>query len=356
MASSDGAPQLPNPFTPMAFLPPELAFQVTISTYILVGSLGVMIWDILNNLQGDIKLLFKHKIGLPTVAYFISRLGSLGYVLASTIFETAPTGNCASFEKGLDWLYPIAIPATSLLFFFRVRAVFDRNNYVVGFFAFMWLAVLGGCLTVTQGVVGVHIGPTNYCLNGSLAPYVSAAAIIPLVNDTLVFLAITYRLMSNAHRDYSIKDGVRVLVFGDYMPAFSRALLQDGQVYYLTTVTTSLMTVIMLYIDSVPIAYRTMFTVPNIMLMNVMACRVFRNTKFGLFRETAISTSKMMSRDDVTGPSVIPLSLRGPARSRGLETEGTAVDVNGIDITKTVEHQRDYPYEKSPHYNSRGMV
>lgn len=40
--SSDILPsQLPNPFTPMAFLPPELAYQKTTTTYVLVGMLGV---------------------------------------------------------------------------------------------------------------------------------------------------------------------------------------------------------------------------------------------------------------------------------------------------------------------------
>jgi len=32
---------LPNPFTPMAFLPPELAWQVTVAIYWIVGSLAV---------------------------------------------------------------------------------------------------------------------------------------------------------------------------------------------------------------------------------------------------------------------------------------------------------------------------
>jgi len=40
-SSISGAVELPNPFTPMAFLPPEIAYQVTISTYIGVGSMGV---------------------------------------------------------------------------------------------------------------------------------------------------------------------------------------------------------------------------------------------------------------------------------------------------------------------------
>jgi len=137
------------------------------------------------------------------------------------------------FEKALDALYPVAIPATSLLFFFRIKAVFDRNQFVVGFFAFMWLAVLAGCITVTRGVTGINIGPTKYCLNAALEDYVAAAAIIPLVNDTLVFLAISVRLMANSHVDYTVGRGIKTLAFGEYLPSFSKTLFQDGQAYYL---------------------------------------------------------------------------------------------------------------------------
>ena len=46
------------------------------------------------------------------------------------------------------------------------------------------------------------------------------------------------------------------------------------------TVGCNLLTLVTFYINSFTIAYRAMFIVPNIMLTNVMACRVFRNTKF----------------------------------------------------------------------------
>ncbi|KAF8898069.1 hypothetical protein CPB84DRAFT_1748075 [Gymnopilus junonius] len=322
--------QLPNPLAPMAFLPPDIAYQVTIASYILVGSLGVLVWDILNNLDGDFRLLTQHRIGMPTVAYFISRLGSLAYVLASTIFETARAGNCPRFEKIVCALFPIAIPATSLLFFFRVRAVFDGNKYVIAFFAFTWLAVLGGCITVTRGVTGINI------------------AIIPLVNDTLVFLAISFRLMTNTHVDLNLKSGVKTVLSGAYLPAFSKTLFQDGQIYYLTTVTTNLMTVIMLYIGTVPITYRTMFTVPNITLMNIMACRVFRNTKFGIFRGEAATSSGNPA-------SVIPLSIRRNGHTRSVIPEHR-LEVNGVEITKTIEHDYDTDKDSGGYTKSHGMV
>lgn len=36
-----GAMNLPNAFTPMAFLTPELAYQTVVATYVLVGAVAV---------------------------------------------------------------------------------------------------------------------------------------------------------------------------------------------------------------------------------------------------------------------------------------------------------------------------
>jgi len=136
-------------------------------------------------------------------------------------------------ERVVNYLYPLALASIALLFFFRVRAVFNLNKYVVAFFSFMWLAVLAGGLTPIWGVVGASIGPTNYCVLANIELYVTSGAIIPLINDTLVFLAITWKLMGHAHVNNSICTGFRIFAFGEYMPALSKALLQDGQVYYL---------------------------------------------------------------------------------------------------------------------------
>jgi hypothetical protein len=87
-------PQLLNPFTPMAFLPPEQAYQTTIFQYVLVGMLSVrtvyvavpaafrlnivfqvLVWDILTHLRADYKLTTR--VNLPTVIYHLSRSADL---------------------------------------------------------------------------------------------------------------------------------------------------------------------------------------------------------------------------------------------------------------------------------------
>lgn len=41
---------------------------------------------------------------------------------------------------------------------------------------------------------------------------------------------------------------------------------------------------------------RSMCATPNIVLTNIMACRVYRRTKIGLFRETEVSTTALSDR------------------------------------------------------------
>ena len=130
-------------------------------------------------------------------------------------------------------MYVICVPATSLLFFFRVRAVFSGSKYVVWFFSFMWLAVLGAALTVPQAVTATSVGSTKFCTNRTLKPFAVATVIVSLVNDTLVLLAVTIGFVMNTHRELTLKEGMRTMMYGDYLPAFSRAMLRDNQMYYL---------------------------------------------------------------------------------------------------------------------------
>lgn len=86
---------------------------------------------------------------------------------------------------------------------------------------------------LTVEVESGNIGPTDYCKDGHVKSAVQIASTIPVINDTLVFLAITWRLYYNSYARPTLRIGLQVLIFGNYLPRFSRALLRDGQAYYL---------------------------------------------------------------------------------------------------------------------------
>ena len=152
---------------------------------------------------------------------------------------------CVILTRQAVVFYCAVLVSTSLLFFFRTRAVFNRNPWVTAFFAGLWLAVLGGCLALIDDVFkpipmnpASNVSPT--CLDSSINPFAATVTIIPLINDTLVFLAISWRLSRNSYEPYTLKSGIKYLIFGDHLPVFSKVLLQDGQAYYLLALSWSM--------------------------------------------------------------------------------------------------------------------
>ena len=283
----DDSPVL-KPFPLSAFLPPQTTSEMEIVRFILAGVAGVsvplcwvnggainehqaFVWDILNNIREDYIFVAGHtrQCRWPIFIYFLSKCGHLffvfilvsrpilpvtDYVLWHLLYFlrylqvswkisrfsnpdqllAAPISSCFYSEKALTVLFCLANSLTSLLFVFRACAVFSMNPCAVSIFGVLWLGVLGGCLTTIPGSSGANIGPTLYCTHGVFKLYSVAATLTPLISDGIVFFAISWRLWSNTWTPRTVNNGIRVLVFGDYLPAFSRSLLRDGQIYFLS--------------------------------------------------------------------------------------------------------------------------
>ena len=164
------------------------------------------------------------------------------YFITNLWFSLAILSNstCLMLERLAIVFCCAVLVFTSLLFFFRTRAVFDRNTWVTAFFAGLWLAVLGVSLalivdTLESVPVNSVSKATAVCLRvwSSFYRVAEATTIIALINDTLVFVAITWRLSRNSYDPYTLRSGVKFLIFGDHLPVFSKVLLRDGQAYYL---------------------------------------------------------------------------------------------------------------------------
>ena len=126
-----------------------------------------------------------------------------------------------------------------MIFFLRLRALYKENFFVVRFFVFLWLSVLAGALTIpiSNGQRVIHLLPhETFCLTtGDYPAYAGSAIIIPAVYDTLIFLAISYRLYPTYEvgRDTTWRERVELFFTGQGLPRLSKALLQGGQQYYL---------------------------------------------------------------------------------------------------------------------------
>jgi hypothetical protein len=66
--------------------------------------------------------------------------------------------------------------------------------------------------------------------------YATMPAIINLVLDTVVFMAISLRMVSLSIRDDTFSAIMKSFFRGDGLPSLSRSLLHSGQLYYWSVV------------------------------------------------------------------------------------------------------------------------
>jgi hypothetical protein len=125
----------------------------------------------------------------------------------------------------------LAVPVTALLFLLRLRAVFLKNRVIVTIFGVLWLCVLGGAITVPFSVTAAKIGPTNYCIDAEVKPFSSAGPIANTVFSTLVFIAISWRLVTMNLALNGTPRGISFIT-GQGSSTLSTILLRDGQLYY----------------------------------------------------------------------------------------------------------------------------
>ncbi|KAF8160223.1 hypothetical protein K438DRAFT_1860027 [Mycena galopus ATCC 62051] len=322
-----------DPVTPsesISLLPGEVAKQVELWRYVGVGTAAIFIWDILSNLKGDYELLFNNRVHWPVATYFLSRITTAVYVIGFAIFLTYPVGACRALDLGLQSLYPVAIPSTSLLFFFRVRAVYDGARTITIIFGLMWITELATCIIVPFATGGVNIEPTRYCIVSEVPSYSGAVGMVPAVFDTAVFIAISYKLVGNA---YIETERVRAFFTGAYLPSLSKSLLVDGQVYYFITVLGNIAAGVMVGIPNMGIPYRLLPVLPTVMLTNVMACHVYRYTRLNLSQQSVVfpsgniggeSAAQLHSSDFVGQPG-----LSGSKDCETGERENPVLEGNG---------------------------
>ncbi|KAJ6454643.1 hypothetical protein C8R45DRAFT_846285 [Mycena sanguinolenta] len=260
------ATELPNPFTPLAFLPPALASQFEVSRYLFAGTLGAYVWDIGLNLGNDYVLLFKHRVRFPTIVYFMSRVFTFAFILTSFVFQIAPVENCNALSVGLGVCLVLSQTSTALLFFLRVTAVWYPSKIAYTVFSILWMAVLGAGITVPLGDRAAHIGPTTQCIITITPASTEFAVITPLINHTAILLAINYHILAHTIVADSSMARLRVFFGGKGLSTLSRALLQSGQHFYLIAVVTHIVILVLLKLPHLSAIYHTMVAIPGIVI------------------------------------------------------------------------------------------
>ncbi|KAJ3551972.1 hypothetical protein NM688_g4405 [Phlebia brevispora] len=345
---------LPNPETPLAWLPANIAGQLQASDYLYVATLGAWGWDILMCAGQEYRILFKFRFSLPQFVYLVARVFSALYLALCTVFQIGYVDNCNHLLIVVGVIGAIAVPANSFLMYLRVRAVYNHSMVIKTIFGICWLGVLGGSLTAPFSLKGAHIGTTKRCIDSSIKAYGAAGLLAAAINDTLIFLAITYHLLTSHLTTDAWSDRLRSFVRGEGLHRMPKLLLQTGQLYYMATAGMNIFTVITVMSSGFPPLLRAMFTVPNVALTNAMACRVFRQLKLGLLVENHISGVSGLSQKS------LPIQLLPPSQfSRGTTRADSSAghsDKTHVAVEIRTDMETETYREQDSQWKTKGIV
>jgi len=117
--------------------------------------------------------------------------------------------------------------------------MYNASLAVTVIFTTLWLSVVASSAMLPWALPGGNIGPTDYCIQLQPAAYLVTPIIAAFVNDTLVFIAITRRLMQMStdaedEEQHGVMSHLRMFASPKSLPLFSRVLLRDNQIYYLS--------------------------------------------------------------------------------------------------------------------------
>ncbi|ESK89249.1 hypothetical protein Moror_5134 [Moniliophthora roreri MCA 2997] len=267
-------------------LPVEtVAIPHLVGSCISFGTMGMFVWDILINLSSEYHLLLRRKIGLLTLIYYWARIITLVLLIMTAVFFIAPLGrHCSTISTVILSLLPTFITAECILLFWRLRAIYlDQGRVVIVFLTCSFLVVSFSVLTPFAGR-GFPASPTNsYCTASLNVPLAQALVIVPLVYTIFVFIAISYKLMPPKFDEQDPNQHTSRNFWAFWrtkdLPLLSKTLLQDGQMYILIFIITTLMSVMPMTVKSVPVIYKFIFVVPHIAIENAMNSYLFRSVR-----------------------------------------------------------------------------
>ena len=150
--------------------------------------------------------------------------------------------NCGVFSTVTAACSSIAFSCTALLFFFRLRAIYNQNRITIWSFFVLWLAIPAVSIWSTCIIAsGIHLEDEaypsfKYCpdLVTNIQAQFLYTQSTTLAYDTLVFIAISRRLCRISYlKPQGPRESLKLLLFGKYLPIFTKSLYLDGQAYYL---------------------------------------------------------------------------------------------------------------------------
>ncbi|KZP19464.1 hypothetical protein FIBSPDRAFT_1045441 [Athelia psychrophila] len=275
--------------------PYEAAWRIQVASFILTASIAVYAYDWLLSISEEVEMVSNGGLTWPIAIYFLSRISLLGSgQLCIAAFLIRSMGNCRNLIMMVGSGGSIAMASTSFLFFLRVRAVYLRSVHITALFGALWLVLTVLYIQTDSTVKTERRSPEGYCPPPDLKslPWLIA---VTLVNDTMVFIAISYRLVADsATAERSWHSSLCSIVKGQGLYSLSRSLMRTGQLYYFSTILFFFVNLAVIWSPPVPAGAEYLLAALHVGFTNMMACRVFRGVALGTMQmEVGLTTTRI---------------------------------------------------------------
>ncbi|KZP11645.1 hypothetical protein FIBSPDRAFT_962052 [Athelia psychrophila] len=281
---------------------PEAAqWQLQVVAHIFLANTTMYAYDWALSVSDEVELVSVAGLSWPIAIYFLSRVILLAHMCLTCLFQWLPvaTGGCDTLVKIFGACAALSIASTSFLFLLRVRAVYLRSARTTAIFGTLWIVTVASAIYTAATI---HADPKSlYVYTGCSVSHIDSSTstwlLVPtLFNDTLIFLAITYRLMADAATKRSWRSRFLSIVKGKGLYRLSRSVMLTGQLYYLSTIAYLLVHFAILWQPPAPAGAAYMLASLYGGYTNMMACRVFRGVAIGTVHMEAPSTGLFSTR------------------------------------------------------------
>ncbi|KZP11651.1 hypothetical protein FIBSPDRAFT_1050579 [Athelia psychrophila] len=277
----------------------EAAWRRQLVTYVFMANTTVYAYDWVLSVSDEVVLVSVGGLSWPIAIYFLSRATLFVLMCLTLIFRWLPVaaGDCDAFVKIFGVCAALSIASTSFLFLLRVRTVYLRSTRITVVFGTLWLVSVAFTTGLITKLHAKHLSLNGYpgCSTTKATPIAWLLAPI-LLNDTSVFLAITYRLTADAATKSTWRSQLLSIVKGKGLYSLSRSLMRTGQLYYLSTIAYILVHFAILWQPPAPAGAIYLLGALYAGYTNMMACRVFRGVALGTMHMAAPSAGLTSTR------------------------------------------------------------
>ncbi|THU81159.1 hypothetical protein K435DRAFT_937761, partial [Dendrothele bispora CBS 962.96] len=206
----------------------------------------------------------------------------------------APAGidiDCQIAAVFLETFFVLVVGSTLGLLYLRARAICLDHPLIRSLLLTLWLATVGSSF-VAFFVVNATPSPDKALSSCIITlDHFSAGAALALtamIHDTAVFVAISWKMYKFVHPsrsgNYSYKEVTFFILSPTARSPLWKCILQDGQIFYLISLFWEVLVTILALMSSIGPYYRFFMLSVHLIIVNSMACHVFRNVRLGRFR------------------------------------------------------------------------